>query len=581
MFLRKTITASALLAAVVLSGARGVAEDSVQPVLLQPGWNAVFLEIQPQENACDAVFAGIPVSSVWAWNKRFSSMQYVQDPSALTPEMPEWLAYFPPSDSRSFLSDLHAMHGGRCYLIHLTGEMPVTWEIVGKPVVRKVEWVPNSFNLVGFPVDATSPPSFKNFFQPDKSLRDKPLYRISADGRSVAIAAPATETLRAGEAFWVYCEGECAYQGTLGLGFDHRDGLEFGTLLDEQSLRLKNASSTEKTITLELQTVDNKHTRTFAGKTAELAGPVPLSYHRLLKWSPLSAPLTFTLPAGSEQALPLAVRRAEMPPPERPDAVYESILVVRDNAGMRYRVPVSARRSQTDAGLWAGIVVLNAVSEAANPENPTTPTPASSEFTFRIIVHINEAGQAHLLQHVTLMQVQPTYVPDPDDPNVMIVDTPARYVLITRDELLPQYSGVSLRDGKIAGRRITAPVFAFDAPLAMTGAFNDNLECALTMGYDDPLNPFLHRYHPDHNNLDERYEQVLEEGKESFTFTRSVRLAFSAQDPDQLGLPEWGYALAGGIYHETITGVHQNNIHLQGTFRISKIVEVAELNDGQ
>lgn len=577
----KPTAAVFFIVAVLLVCSFGAAEESCQRVVMKPGWNAVFLEVQPLDNSCESVFSGLPVKSVWAWNKRFSPMQYVQDPSTLIPEDPEWLTYFPSSDRRSFLSDLHAVHGGRSYLVELAGSSEAMLELRGKPVVRRVDWVADSFNLVGFQVDSSSPPTFSSFFSPEKALRDKPLYRVTQDGRSESVGSPGTERLRPGEAFWVYCEGECAYQGPLGLGFDSRDGLEFGALIEEQSIRLKNSSASDKEITLELVSSDLRQTKSLSGDTADVAGPVPLSYHRLLKWSPLSAPLKFTLPAGSEQALPLAVRRADMAVAEAAGEVYQSILVVRDGSGMRYRVPVTATRSGTDGGLWAGTVVLDAVSEAGNPEHPDDPTRTTSEFSFRIIVHVDEEGQARLLQHVTLMQVQPTYVPDPDDPNVMVEDAPARYVLITEDGLLGEYSGVSLRDGEIVGRRISSPVFGFVEPLALSGSFKDELDGTVTMDYDDPLNPFVHRFHPDHNNFDERYENVLPDGKESFTFSRAIRLEFTEQDPDQLGLPEWGYALVGGIYHETISGVHQRDIHVQGTFRLNKVVEVSELNDGR
>jgi len=577
----KPKAAGALFVLALIWASLGASEESFQRVDLAPGWNAVFFEVQPLDTSCASVFSGVPVKSVWAWNKRFRAMQYIQDPTQLLVEDPDWLTYFPTTDQRWFLSDLHAIHGGRCYLIDLAGDSAVTLEVRGKPVVRQVDWVSDSFNLVGFHVDAASPPTFQSFFSLDKSLRDKSIYRITAEGRSQKVLAPQADRMRPGEAFWIYCEGECAYQGPLGLGFDDRDGLEFGTLITEQNLRLMNASPVEKTVTVDLVGSGSGAVKTLSGEVSAVAGTVPLSYHRLLKWSPLDGPLTFTLPANSEQVLPLAVRRADMTPPKTGESVYESILLVSDGSGTLYRVPVTAMRSNTPGGLWAGTVVLTAVSEAANPEHPDDPTRAGSEFSFRIIVHVDEDGQARLLQHVTLMQVQATYVPDPDDPNVQIEATPARYVLITRDDLLAQYSGVSLRDGKVVGRRITSPTFGFDAPVSLSGTFSNSLSGTVTMYYDDPLNPLLHRYHPDHNNLDERYEQLLPEGKESFTFSRAIELDFTAQDPEQLGVPAWGYELVGGVYRETLSGIHQNDIHVEGTFRLSKVADVAVLNDGQ
>jgi hypothetical protein len=91
----------------------------------------------------------------------------------------------------------------------------------------------------------------------------------------------------------------------------------------------------------------------------------------------------------------------------------------------------------------------------------------------------------------------------------------------------------------------------------------------------------MHRYHPDHNNLDEHYSQELPEGLESYTFSRAITLAFTEQDPESLGLPEWGYELIGGNYTEVLSGVHVRDIYMSGTFRMTKVLDVPVLNDGR
>ena len=67
----------------------GFAQWVTQSITLNPGWNAVFLEVQPANPDCDAVFAGIPVESVWAWNRRYSSVQFIQDAAQLVPGQPD------------------------------------------------------------------------------------------------------------------------------------------------------------------------------------------------------------------------------------------------------------------------------------------------------------------------------------------------------------------------------------------------------------------------------------------------------------------------------------------------------------
>ena len=57
------------------------AQWRTQTIQLNPGWNAIHLEVQPQPDGCDAIFANLPVESIWKWNRRFSTIQFVTDPS--------------------------------------------------------------------------------------------------------------------------------------------------------------------------------------------------------------------------------------------------------------------------------------------------------------------------------------------------------------------------------------------------------------------------------------------------------------------------------------------------------------------
>ncbi|HPO12382.1 MAG TPA: hypothetical protein PLI09_02980 [Candidatus Hydrogenedentes bacterium] len=556
------------------------AEWTTQTIELHPGWNAVFLLVQPAENGCEQVFADVPVKSVWSWVKRFSSVQFLQNPDELLPEMPDWLTYFPPSHPQAFLTDLFALHAGKCYLIELDGTEPRTIVLEGKTEIRKIEWIPNSFNLAGFHVNSADPPTFEKYFAGDSALSGQAVYRTLTNGKNEMIGDLAATRLRPGEAYWVYCKGASSFSGPLKVDFDLREGLDYGKDLLEQTLRLKNVSLEERTVTVRLRPSTRPVKSSVKSELPVYGGDVALSFIRLLAWRPLEEPLVFPLAPGIEQDLRLAVRRAAMKKPGLPDAVYESILEVSDDKGSFFEIPVSAKAGGDTAGLWVGNVKVNAISEAGNAADSVTPTPTASEFTFRIIVHVDESGAGRLLQHVTLMQVQAVREPDPDNPGHYIETAPPRYVLLTNDTLISQYEGISMRDGKLVGRRITAPVFGFRDPVSLTGDIGTAFEATLTMPYDDALNPFLHRYHPDHDNKDERYSSTLAEGKESFTFERAIRLEFSAEDPDDIDPPEWGDKLLGGIYRETITGVHKRDLHVQGTFLLTRVVDVALLNDG-
>ena len=137
-----------------------------QTLVLRPGWNAVYLEVQPEPAECDQVFAGLPIESVWAWNRRFSTVQFIQDVNELVPGQPDWLVHLPAGDPGRPARNLFAIQGGRPYLIKLRSDAsPVNWTVKGQPVLRPIDWLADSLNLVGFPLAPGAAPSFQSFLR--------------------------------------------------------------------------------------------------------------------------------------------------------------------------------------------------------------------------------------------------------------------------------------------------------------------------------------------------------------------------------------------------------------------------------
>jgi len=98
--------------------------------------------------------------------------------------------------------------------------------------------------------------------------------------------------------------------------------------------------------------------------------------------------------------------------------------------------------------------------------------------------------------------------------------------------------------------------------MSRRGEFGGNggeYSCNVVLSFDDPLNPFQHAYHPDHDNLDARFAQKLPEGRESFTVSRQLQIQFTETDPANLGLAGWGDTQLGGVYQETIVGLPQES----------------------
>ncbi len=567
-----------------------------QTITLRPGWNAIYLEVQPEPKDCDTLFNGLPVESAWAWNRRFSSVQFIQNPDELMVAQPDWLTYLPASHPGRATRNLFTLDAGRAYLLKLAATAsPVAWTVRGRAVSGAAQWLSDSYNLMGFPVDAASPPSFQNIFASSPAHAGKPIYRLNPAGGWEKVAAPAATAMQSGEAFWVRCDGPSTWSGPLSATLPQRSGLDYGQDLIEQTVRIKNNSASPRTFTLRpLPSASPPN-----AVSPPLAGDVPLSYYRSnlatndTAWMPLAAPLSqANVGPGEEWNLRLAVRRIDMasvtPQAGAVAPLYQSLLEISDGAGSRSLLPVTAQGLQSlatpagaapasithpYAGLWVGSANINRVSQPSNIGQPNTPMPTGSEFQLRLIVHVDAAGQPRLLQKVLQVWTDGTYTND--DFGIRYVDRPGSYRLFTDESYVS--------NSPPAVRRISSAAFSFTNALRMsaTASFGSNLStnsCSITNNFDDPLNPFKHRYHPDHDNLNANYTGVLPNNVECFTFTRDLALAFTATDPQSLPVAGWGDNQLGGFYTEKITGVHRLQIFVTGPFRLRRVANTPVLN---
>lgn len=549
---------------------------------LVPGWNAIWLEVQPADNSSDRVFGGLPVASVWTRAERLSSVDFIQDPSEQLFNEPGWLGWFHPSRPEAFLGNLFTVQANRAYLIRLTNSAPVNWSVIGRPSLRAAQWVPDAYNLRGLPVDPAAPPTFLSFFRPSPAHYDsatgrlQKIYRLS--GGQWTLVAPG-DTIASGEAYWIYTKGASDYVAPLQVSVDLGDGLDYGLELTELNLRLANRTSTSINATVQ---------------ESDQSGPAALSYfqfHPTLggQWPALSAPLAVLSAAGSETRLRLAARRQNIG-----GASYASILRIRDGVGTRILVPVSAEAftgpagggsgsiqpastgPDRHAGLWIGSATLNAVSEV-HSVNPTVPTPTKSQMSLRLLLHVDNNGQSRLLKEVIQMMADGTYTNDPS--GVPVQASPPRVVLVTDDRLIGQFQPIAVRDGQLVGRRFSSATFDFDGGstnvLPLTGAFggSNTLRGTIVLVPNAPTNPFRHKYHPDHDNLDATFRNA---STEAYTVVRAFDLIFSETGP--ANEPDYGYNTIGGTYRESIAGLSKNDIVVRGDFTLTRVATTGVLN---
>lgn len=624
-----------VVAALLLASLSLRAQTLTQTFTLQNGWNAIYLEVTPTDGTPTTLFAGLPVASVWTRVDKLSSVDFIQDPAEATFNQPGWLKWCPPPQP-AFVSDLKTILGQRAYLVKLTNG-PVAWQVTGQPAVRAIQWVTDAWNLRGFPVASGGPPTFRTYFQCSTNHYDavgsrlRGVYRLGANG-IWALANP-DMPMREGEACWVYCQGASSFTGPLELSLDSGDALSFDQALERINAKFQNRDAGTRAVTI-------------VQASPVIAGLLAYQRFNAtngLEWADLPSPYSFTLTNGNPTTLTLGIRRSLMPGTNYATVLDVSD----GQGTHYAIPVAAQRVTLSSAGLWVGSVTVNAVSEPhfgslatnlyalvngrpaplTDPGLVVTtnqvpvftnldstivttnqlvvqttnglqvpvyekiersvgaqvPTPTKNEFTMRVLLHVDNTGQARLLKEVVQMWRDGTYTNDAN--GYQAVDKPGTYVLLTRDALLSQFKGAVLKDGVPIGRRLSAIGFDFDGqgtnhmPLAGTFAPGQSLTGTIQISSDYPLNPFLHRYHPDHDNLDANFNPITDPAKkEAYAVTRQLEFDFAAGAAPSAASPDPAFTSMEGTYHETLTGLHKQPINVQGTFKLSRASFIAELN---
>ncbi len=173
-------------------------------------------------------------------------------------------------------------------------------------------------------------------------------------------------------------------------------------------------------------------------------------------------------------------------------------------------------------------------------------------FTQKLILHSSDNGSIRLLQRAVGGTI--------NDVSAVGVDEAA----------FPKASG-----GKPSFRTSSSH---FPAKLVQIGSGSlpaGPLSFTVSLSHNDDSHPFVHRYHPDHDNKDERFEQTLPAGRESNTITRTIQFSFVPTNPNGFD-PEWGGTRLGGTYRETITGLRSLPIVCTGAFVIDRVADAVQ-----
>lgn len=239
------ITALGLTAAARAAEVPVPVPSRTQTVELRRGWNAVFLEVDPANPDPAVVFADSPVDVAAAHIAPVSSAQFVSNPDADLLKKSGWNVWYSATRPDAVLTTLHAVQGQQPYLLHATEDY--VWKPTGAVMMAGVRWEADAYSLVGFSVSATSPPTFAQFFEGSPAHRHNRIYRM-VEGTWRQVTDPSAQTMRSGEAFWMYCDGSSRYRGPLSVDATIGRGLVLG--VRGGALVLRNVSGHPVTPTL-------------------------------------------------------------------------------------------------------------------------------------------------------------------------------------------------------------------------------------------------------------------------------------------------------------------------------------------
>jgi hypothetical protein len=455
--------------------------------------------------------------------------------------------------------------------------------ISGQPVFSVIKWRSNNFTLTGLPVNPGQEPSFADYFALSQQHSNQPIYKLNASGFWEQVSNLNTTAIKSGEAYWIYTDGISKYSGLIDIKLQQGESLEYRTMFTEMDFMLSNTSDVTNFVRID-RVGGLRMPMKFLNVDPETGEEA---------WPDLPDSRVLELDSGEDVVIRLAVDRNNFT-----EERMEQIFSISNEQGARYMLLAGASTIQPltlptrgmemrgitevptpSAGLWAGTVEVKGVSEAQNAG--VDPTPVGKPFAFRVLIHVDATGTARLVKNIVQMWQEGSYTVSPENPEYLEVDVPGNYVLLTDDSLIPNYSGVTIRSGQTAGIRYSTIGYDFEGDeIEMSGEFAvaNSLTVSLLVDSDLPTNPFYHRYHPDHDNLD---AQFLNFKQEAYQVTREMQFLFSPNNPSYPEVsdpPGWGYQQMGGVFRESISGIHKNTIFIEGEFRLQRVAATAVLN---
>lgn len=534
------------------------AQWKTETYTLKGGWNAIYLHGDATYTTPSELFRNYPaVLEVWRWNPNPDAVEFTSSPSQPNASSSEWTIW---NRNDTGEQKLTAMVGQSAYLVRCSGEASTTTtvSIPQKPLPPNATWLVTGANFLGVPANSSSPPILSSYFAsfPVATTAPSKIYKyIGGDlGAANPLQVSATsERLSRNTAYWFEAATVGDFTAPVEYELPGTDGVAFGRTGNVITMGVMNRSTNALTLTFSTEASETSP----SGQTG-ISGSVPLT-RRIFDTAtgtysetPITGSFTVSVPASGRLNLEFGINRSLLT--GSANSLYASFLRVKDSAGLSdVLLPVSAQTA-SPAGLWVGQVDVSTVNStvAGSPGNTT-----SRSFPLRMNVHVDSSGTARLLSQAFVGTLASAGNP----------------------------VGICIKESSLQGDkkanalRLVSSQMPLDRAISGTGTFavGSTLTHTVTIPYDDPTNPFVHAYHPDHDNRDARMAR-LNAGVESYNITRNLTFTFTASPPDGSSITGWGTTVYGGTYSETIQGVNKSTLTVGGTFTFRRVSEIADIN---
>lgn len=563
-----------LILAMLLGTAAARAQWMTRSYNLADGWNGIWLAGDASYTTVDELLEGIPaVTEVWRWNPNPDETAFISNPNEPRTSSEEWTVWKrnDPGERR-----LKRLLPNSSYLIRTTSAVNLSIKQLAVPPSNT--WLISGANFMGFPSKSDPAPTFNSYLSSYQSAQTNVLapttkiykYVGGALGPNNPVPILPTEKLESNRAYWFKVATVGNFTGPLEYEVASSEGLAFGRTGVMTVVGVKNRSSRQMLVKMNL--LESESAPAFQ---PTVSGGVPIKIRYLNPTTGLHEELDpgsnqWIIAPNGRRDLTFTIDRSRVSGDA--DAYYASVLKFTDDANLsEVFIPVSAKPS-TKAGLWMIETTVNAVDRIGStpiarnqdPSSGGSTTPRAFELQF--LAHMDSSGMPRLLSRAYVGKLAAAG-------NPMGITVDERKILSARAQVSDPQSALN-------PKRYFSPQMPTDAlNVNGTGAFGAGKKTvwSISIPWNDPTNPFVHTYHPDHDNKSPAGRE-LKNGQESFSINRTCEFTFTEQSPDGRTVVGWDTFILGGTYRETIKGLHSQAMTVSGTFKMRRISEIGTID---